>query len=153
MMSSIGRIVFGASECCAPMHEKVNGSGYPKGLYGPEIPITARIYETRLFLLPIHDRHPGAQRAALVDVARNAIGERLGTLAACLQLDQRRGLSAFVKQLDRIHRGERGERVANFFFRYIIGQIADQDTHVVSPMLELQGMMMGLTNVPAGSQA
>src|SRR3954466_5203234 len=58
--------------------------------------------KSAIALLPVHRRHPGVQRLALVDAAADALGERLGLRPPHRHLDQRGGrpLAGFLDQLD-----------------------------------------------------
>src|SRR4051812_13542579 len=73
--------------------------------------------------LPVHGRHPGVQRLAMVEAATDAVGQALGVLAGGLQLDQRGGRAAFVHQLDLLHRRERRQRLLDALLGDVVRQV------------------------------
>src|SRR6266850_1162413 len=80
-------------------------------------------------VLPVHQRHPGAELAPLVEAPADAPRQRFGLETGHLHLDQRRGRAALLHQLDAVRGGERLQRLADGLHRYVFRQIADHYAH------------------------
>src|SRR5215470_615720 len=79
--------------------------------------------------LPVHERHPRAQLAPLVHASVDALRQGFCLRTRHLHLDQCTGRSAFLDQLDVLHRRERAQRRANPLLRYVVREISDNDAH------------------------
>src|SRR5258706_4587990 len=85
--------------------------------------------KSAIALLPVHRRHPGVQRLALVDAAADALGERLGLRAPHGCFDKRCRRPALLHQLDALDGCEWLECLADTFLGDVVRQVANHYAH------------------------